>query len=486
MADALRRILWLFPVLGAGAVVLFFVLGTTSTVEENLKHPLFYNPAPSSAQVAAERALSKVLAGNSAGARELDVVGGAALPVVLDRMTTMSVGDQRKVAGALRPIAQRIQSRQRSSFERLGAIGQEKNSRSEALDRELLFWQRYRDEHALDLRPLSTSRLVRRMSERDVGRMSADLVAIDTYALPTLVAALGRVSTRSDVARTRRIVKMISTLTSEAWSVKAGASVNEARAVATEIRRFWDREGGRWTQMDRLELLVARASQTEFSAWIFRSARQVTGLDSSHLFERFNDKGRSTLVLAVSCLLGLLLFGPTIAAALEVMQLRQSRFQFERLGFRTAFSALLVLCVTWLVAREGTGWVRLALISALAGTTFSAFILHRELSDRVDWRTHHVLRHRSRLARVAAVGRWIAPSIPTLTPIAVAESALWVTCLEAGSRSEGLGLETLRALRLGDIDFLMAICLGLGLLTGTAQVLADMFLGNVRSRLGER
>jgi hypothetical protein len=58
--------------------------------------------------------------------------------------------------------------------------------------------------------------------------------------------------------------------------------------------------------------------------------------------------------------------------------------------------------------------------------------------------------------------------------------------LEAGSRTDGLGLETLRALRLGDIDFLMAVCLSLGLLTGMAQVLADIFLGNIRTRLGER
>jgi hypothetical protein len=198
MADALRRVLWLFPVLGAGAVVLFFVLGSTSTVEEKLEHPLFYNESPRSAQVAAEQALLEVLAGDPRGARELEVLGGAALPVVLERMATMSVAEQRKVAGALRPIAIRIRDGQRGSFERLGAEAIGKQDRFEALDRDLLFWQRYRDEHALDLRPLATSRLVRRMSERDAGRKSADLVAIDTYALPTLVEALGRVPSVSE------------------------------------------------------------------------------------------------------------------------------------------------------------------------------------------------------------------------------------------------------------------------------------------------
>jgi hypothetical protein len=128
---------------------------------------------------------------------------------------------------------------------------------------------------------------------------------------------------------------------------------------------------------------------------------------------------------------------------------------------------------------------RLSVLGLLTGTAFSAFILQRELNDRLDWRTHHVLKGRPGAKKIGAIFRWLAPSVPTLTPIAVAESALWVTCLETRSKVDGLGAFALRAYAEGDLDFLVALCLGLGLATGVAQILADLLLGADRNPQGE-
>lgn len=490
MADAIRRILWLIPVLSVGAVLIFFVLGSTSTISDELRQPLFYNPAPESAEVAAKRALRLIEAGDPEGTEKLTELGGAALPLILAELPTMAVEEQRRLAHALRPLAERMRLSERSAFAgiepRPTSSGASASPLREESDRQLLFWERYRDEHALDLRPLSASRLVRRMAERDAHLRSADLLAIDTYALPTLVGALGRVSTQDDVDRCRRVVRVIAHVTGKPWRLDPGATPEQARKLATKIRKYWDQEGGRFTQMERLELLVARFSQTEFGSWVFRSVRQLTGLDHPELLARILSQGRSSAGLLALCLVGLLLVGPAVAATIQVVQLRSRRFQFEYVGLRTAMAGATMTVIAWSVAEPESSFAYLGGIALLVGTVFSTFILQRELSDRVDWRTHHVLRSRTRLSRVLAVTRWLTPSIPTLTPIAIAEAALWVTCLEASSETQGLGREMLRALLSGDLDFLMAICLGLGLATGLAQVAADVFLGNVRTRLGER
>lgn len=482
MTELIRRILWLIPVLIAGAFVAFFVFGTTPKVERHLSRPLFYNPAPQNAEIAAREALALARRGDARGRVQLGVLGGAALPVILREISTLSVREQRAVAEGLEPVAERMQLRGEGGFAS-SHFGQ--NEEQLAADRALLFWERYKDEHALDLRPLAASRLVKRAAQRDGSSQNADLLAIDTYALPHLVSSIGRINQTEDVARVRRLARAISHATGEPFSVREGATADEARRIATEIRSYWDEFGAQWTELGRAELLVARFSQTEFAAWVFRTLRQSTGLDSPIMWEKLSQRGRVSLSLAALCLLGLLVIGPSIAAVIQVLSLRRSRWQLERWGLRTALALGLMTLAPLLIAPGKADLFRLSLLSLLTGTVFSAFLLQRELHDRMDWRTHHVLHGRPGFAKIGAIVRWLAPSVPTLTPIAVAEAALWVTCLEASSGAEGLGAGALRAYAEGDLDFLVTLCLGLGLATGTAQILADLFLRVARNPQGE-
>jgi hypothetical protein len=355
----------------------------------------------------------------------------------------------------------------------------------QSIDRALLFWERYRDEHALDLRPLAVSRLVKRAAQREGQLQNADLLAVDTYALPHLVGSMGRISTAADVARVRRLARAISHATDQHFAVPEDAGISDARKVATAIRRYWDENGAKWTELGRSELLVARLSQTEFAAWVFRSVRQLTGLDHPEVWERFSSRGRVSASLAAFCLLGLLVVGPVAAAIIQVLSLRRSRWQLERWGLRTGLATLLMTLVSLLTAPSDGDLFRLSVLGLLTGTAFSAFILQRELNDSLDWRTHHVIKLRPGAKKIGAIYRWLAPSVPTLTPIAVAESAFWVTCLETRSKVDGLGAFALRAYAEGDLDFLVALCLGLGLATGVAQILADLLLGADRNPQGE-
>jgi hypothetical protein len=475
MAELLRRIFWLIPVLVVGAVASFFVFGSLSSVQRHFRKPLFYNSAPQSAETSAKWALELVKKGDPQGAEHLATLGGAALPIVLQELPALTIHQQRAVGRALAPVARRMQIQDKS------AVGTD----STDADAALLFWQRYGEEHSLDLRPLTTTRLVKRTALRDSQVRNADLLAVDTYALPTLVGALGRISDENDIVRTRRLVTVISHVTEQPWEIPRGASIEQARKVATEIRRFFDENGAKWTDLQRFELLVARFSQTEFANWVFRSVRQVTGLDHPELLERLAARAAASAPRLAFCLIGFLVFGPMVAAVIQVLQLRRSRFQLERFGLRAVLAGAIMTLLLLAGNPKRPDFGYLALLALLIGTAISTFILQRELGDRLDWRTHHVLRSRPGREKVAAVARWLAPSIPTLTPLAVAEAAVWITCLEVSAQADGLFGYALSSIREGDLDYLVTLCLGLGLITGTAQALADLVLGTARSTRGE-
>jgi len=480
MAETFRRVLWFLPVLAVGAVLLFLALGSTRPVSEKLARPLFYNPSPISAQTAAKAALESVLDKSPSAESRLIELGGAALPALLEELTSLPVSQRRLVAENLWPLAKRMGLSEQRSWTGLGS-----KDHAPDVDSKLLFWERYAEEHSLDLRPLSVARLVKRMAARDLKLRNADLIAVDTYALPTMISNIGRINTHADVARARRLVAMIAHVTGEEWEIALDATPREAKGIATKIRHMWDEKAPQWTQLNRFELLVARFSQTEFTTWIVRTVRELTGVDTGTLSARLVSHSRVSVPLLGLALLGLLLVGPMMAAVIQVLQLKESRWKLERMGLRAALSAGLLIITPLLITRRSAGWYELLAISLGAGTLYSTFVLHRELNDKLDWRTHHVLRSRALTSRVTAVGRWLAPSLPTMTPMAVAEAALWVTCLEASTNTNGLGMQSLSALRGGDLYFLMAICLALGLTTGVAQVLADLLLGSSRLKRGE-
>ncbi len=482
MTEILRRLLWLLPVLTIGAVLVFFTMGSLNSVKGTFTMPLFYNGNPASAEKEAQEALALTKKGNAEGARRFRVLGGAALPTVFEQWSGLSVKDQRNVSEALWPLRERMQPK---SQPRQGLSAKGIDSDPTQIDAKVLFWKRYREEHALDLRPLSAARLVRRMTDRESRMQSADLLALDTYALPTLVERLGRITSQEDVDRARRIVRLIARVTDQNWEISEDARTGDALRVVTEVREFWDRNGAKWTSLGRIELLVARFSQTEFSAWTFRTARQIAGIDHRSTLYLIAKLGRKSVSPLLCCLLGLLLLGPLVAATLKVAELNARRFRLHRFWLRTALALGLAAMLPVLLPKGSGGILKVSLLALLVGTLLSTFTLHRELSDRLDWRTHHVLSRRPRAARVFAVGRWIVPSIPTMTPLSVAEAAAWVTCFEVAAHLHGIGPQTLEAIRSGDIDFLMYVCLGLFMLTAAAQILADALLETRNLTRGE-
>lgn len=462
MVDASRRLLLGLPLLLLGAVVLFSLLSASPVTQRTLTRPLFYNPTPESAESAAEDALALVERDFSLGARRLTELGGAALPYVLPRLGQMPIEARRRVALALDGVAARLDPLFLA------------RPPSDA-DARLVYWDRYHEDHQLDFRPLVVARIVHRLGTQASGLRAADLRVVDTYALTALIAELGRVRSQADVDRVARLAPHIARLTGRSFALGGDASVREARQVATDIRKLWDSAGPRYTPLDPIALLAAHVTQTEFSTWLARTARELTRVDSPNLVERLVGHGRLTFGFLVSALLGALVIGPVFAGALELLRFRRLRFVEAWLP-RVGLTWMFTVAMPVLVLGGAPSAARAGALAAFTGALSAAFVLHREVMDRMDWRSHVVLGRRRPLERVLALGTWLLPSLPTLVPLLFAELVTVVLILEIASGTRGIGSVTLTALRHGDVPWLMAVCLVFAVLTAVTQVLSDAFV----------
>ncbi len=475
MVESLRRLLWLVPLLTLGSGALFALLSSTLAPPPPGQFA-FFNRHPADAEGEARLALELLERDEARGSARLIELGGAGLPHVLSRLDTFSVKRQKRVAHALWPLVGRI-----GLDDPTGAP----DDGVDASDHQLIFWRQFYEEHSLDFRPLSVQRLVKRLAARDLRLRSADLLVVDSFALPALIEELGRVRTAADVERVRRLSALIAHVSGRSFDLPRPASISQARQLATDIRAFWDRENGAFSQLSKLELLGARTTQTEFSIWVRRSWRQLNGVDASSLVPRLLRGGRVSAPLFALTLLGALVLGPALAAWVQVLQMRGFGSAGRQAPIRIVLAfGLCTLVPGTLLHTSSVNWM-LGLSSTLAGTLSSAYLLQRELADRIDWRTRHVLARQEGLGRVRAVVRWLGPSIPTLAPLAAAEAAIWVTCLELGAHVHGLGEETIQAVASADLPWLMLAGLSLGVVTGGMQLVCDALLGTARLRWGE-
>ena len=115
--------------------------------------PTFFNPAPRSARVLAESSIEAFARGGDElrAARELNRLGGAALPHVLAQFDALSPAVRGKLALALSPIAGRMAIASPNDFATPEAA--------------VLFWTRFWQDRAIDFKPQLVRRLVTRLAE---------------------------------------------------------------------------------------------------------------------------------------------------------------------------------------------------------------------------------------------------------------------------------------------------------------------------------
>lgn len=470
MLELFRRVLWLAPKFFAVAVALF-ALYSQALPESQKGRPLFFNPAPESAASASSRALAALRDNRPGASEEVERLGACFVLYAIPRQGTLDPKTRARVVEALRPV------RHRMGVERGSEGARGRSTEPEGLT----FWSRFVEERSLDFSPQARSRIIRRLLSDRLRLKGEDLRVLDTYALPALVEALGRVETREDVERVRKVSLAIARLIDPKYALGHESTLAEAKDTASRIRAYWDRAEPSFSDHSPIDRAYQSLVQTEFLVWGSRTVRWLAGLDGNSLQERarldWSRNGGLYLTSIVSAVVG----GPLLALGLTLRALRRQerrRSQWSRL-FLVGF---LGTTLGFVSAVHTTRLTELAL-AALLGALTSAFVLHRELRERLDFRMIRILATRRPRERAIAIAHNLAPAFPTLLPLVLLETLAIPLCFPSQGAVGGFRRTFVSAFQTGDIEYLMLVSLCLGLATAFLQIAADALLGAARRKL---
>lgn len=475
MARSLRRILWIVPTLVVVSGLLFwFISPRTSAAGGEVRPgaepaPLFFQPSPRSVRERAEGAVHRLAAGADADGRaaaELVRLGGAALPHVLPLFDTLGPEARSRVALALAPVGRRMGTRSDELDDPSGAV---------------VFWMRFWQDRAIDFRPQIVKRAVRRLAAGTSAGRREDVLVLDTYALPELIAGLEPLASAADVPRAARLTDALAHVSGVPWRVHPQATVEQAGKISRDWQRWWRENRTDFDTLDGVDRVFAMLTQTQYGRWAESVVYGKLGTLQSGEPVLVVAKQRAplTLWLVTVAWLGCLLSGVGIGLWSSVQAMS------DRL-LATAALALAATPLSWLAieaapasasGRALTGGLVMALVGGLLVARYQAAASRRELpSEHVQLRRAFgatplraiALSFRNASAVVVSLAGRELPTV--LSATIVVEHALGLP---------GLGTVTLVAVAGGDVAWLMAFGLACATLGALLQVLSDAVLGLV-------
>ena len=436
---AIRRLFGIALTLIAVSVGMFWASATYARRPGNqhaspfAAFPVFFNPRPIGVRELSSNALHAIARGGRpaiAAQISLARLGGAALPYVLPALDSLDPHSRERVALALTPVAMRM----------------EVGSPDELSDgaQAVLFWTRFWQDRAIDFRTASVRHLTSRLAERSIALRREDLIHVDTFALPALIDALGRVDTLEDVARIQRLNSVLSHITELAVGCPPGASVADARAVADTWRDFWELHGSEYSALDGPRRLAASFVETQYGKWLAAVLRG--GLGRTQSGERALD-----LVLRGLATTSFLLFvglggGFPLGVVWTRFERRSHKFA-TRVASAIAGTALAAIpCATFVRWFAGPG---AGLASAIGLVTITT----------AAWVSRHLARSTmsQSVSPIAAAFSVSAPLGATYPPFVLSAIVL----VELIFQLPGLGRTAALALASGDVNAWMAASLSL-------------------------
>jgi len=472
MTDLIRRLLWWFTSSALTSVLLFLVLISASSSQAS-RLPLLFNPQPISSSREAESLLALAKQADARIEERIARLGTIFALHAIPRLGSLSVASQARVLIALRPV----RARTGDTSAQLGLDSDPKN-----LSEDLLFWQRFTEERQLDFRPPARTRIVRRWLQGELSIRRRELFALDTYALPELVAELGSIKTEEDVARARLLVPAIARLTQEPWRLTRDADPDQVSHTVANIRRYFDRNGGLYRDPAPLEMVAEVLSQTEFAVLVGEVGRGLLGIERNEDLERaFLDLNRASPGIFAG-FLGAFALGPLIAAALGLGRIRWPRL--SRSLWELPLAGVALLSFGLLQLDEAPGYVELGGCALFSATTV-AFLLTEELNQRLHFRVLSVLVRRSTMRRLAALLREFSPTALALVPVTVLEVVL-VPVLCSGSEGRPTILKQIAAsMTEGQLEYPMACGLAFIVAVATLELITNPLVGALGRGLKE-
>jgi ABC-type dipeptide/oligopeptide/nickel transport system permease component len=465
MRLVLRRLLWLGPTLLAITLLSFGILSTALPPEADVADlPLFFNPEPGAVERLAARALQKIVSSDGQqpeAERTLATLGGAALPYVLPALEAQSPEGRARVVKALRPVGARM--------------GLEFDEHWDA-SREVLAWSRFWEEHAIDYPPSVARRAVLRLAQRSTQLRDTEVRQLDTYALDELITQMPPEGA-ADLERTRRLAQLAADITGQVQlELPVDAGLEQAQGVASAWQDWWGRHRSHYKTYSGTERIAAMLRDTRYGGWVAQAVRRKLGLLHSGrpVWDVLCEGARVTLPLFSCGLLGAWL-GAVSAGVLSSVAARCARLLRWAAAACSALPVLVlaVLAVRWLGEAAHQPWLGgllmlfagapLALAEGARGAEDSEAGFPRTLAALgvSPWRAGLASVRLSSARLVAQLGAHLSQLL-TLTCVVEAELGL-----------EGLGSQTIAALRNPDLNWLMAVTVGAALFAGLWHVFGE-------------
>ena len=483
----LRRLLWVPVTLVTVSFLTFLVLSfipdpvaraaaERGVAEEEavrrarfLDLPLFWNLAPRDARARAlaawEHAGDESALGDAARA-ELVRIGGAALPHILPALDALPPAERARAAQALAPIAERM---------RLPGL-------DAATDpvRAPSFWLRFWDDRGIEFRRSSVESAVERIARYRSEDRAAELAELDTYALEAIFAALPTPTDRATTEEARALVGLAARATGRDDRIAEGASPEQAAAVVTRWRRFWEIHRLDFVTLDGPGRVTSTILETQYGKWAYRAVTQRMGRTPSgaSVATEIRRRAPETTFIVV----GALVVGYALATALGAIA-ASSRGRKLDIGVTLAALVLFGIptAVLAVAARGlGVGGLIAPTLVVAAGLVATPARLLRSALVGVLGRDHVRAAYAKGAGRARVIvfhGLRVA-FIPVLTmatvepPVALGGALV----VEHVFGIEGIGAATIDALARRDVDWLMAVALVAASTATLAVLAADLIL----------
>jgi ABC-type dipeptide/oligopeptide/nickel transport system permease component len=493
---AIRRVLWAIPTLLATSIVLFLVTtlapapdasGDPTRDEARRARfgdlPRFFNSAPEDVRSRATEALGHVAAGDAQqelAARRLASLGGAALPYVLPSFESLAPDQRRRVALALAPVGQRM--------------GLERDD--EALtdpDQAPVFWTHFWDDRELDFTATAVERAVERLVDHGSDLREADLVTLDTYALPQIMLTLASTSDRVALARLTRLAQHA---TGRGVALDPDAPSALTRRVLAEWREWWFVHDTDFVALGGAERVIAMVTETRYGKWIKRAAGGELGVSAVD-GEPIADKlaARAPVTLLVCALAMMVSWVVAVPLGAFAAWRHGRRFDVASSAIVFVLYATPTFAIAELLRRATLGTsveaARVALaVAALSAGSIATLSRWQRVAMldvvRQDFvRTAHAKGLSAwRVAVLHALRNALMPTV-TLAGLHLPVVLGGAFVVEEVFALPGVGFETLRAIEAHDSAWLMAVVLASAVAVTLGLVVSDVAYGALDPRVRE-
>ena len=316
--------------------------------------PVFLNLAPHDVRdraMAALRAAGGPEGPIAAQARaELSRLGGAAQPHLLPRRDSREPRARGRLAQALGPVALRMRVASADDVS--------------SPERALLFFGRFWQDRSIEFRPTTVRRAVERLAERSLTLRRDDVIHADTYALEALIAGLGKLRSKEDVARVERLHPVLMHITGRGQRLPPSPSMEQAARAIESWQRLWLEEGADYCVLEGPRRVAALVTETQFGKWFAQALLWKLGRaqDGSLVWPRVS----SALPASAVHVLCLLLVALAVAASSALLtgtagalERARERIALTSASLVASYPVVLTLALAFEIASERPGVLEL-------------------------------------------------------------------------------------------------------------------------------